>query len=248
MSLKFHFVVGVEGTGHHMIRAVLSNHINQSDSVFEGKWHKILAEHWDCELRLKNDKKLFGLSKNTNLKKALRSAFEEYKQQNVIHLFENSSFPYEQPRATLRRPDIIEFSALMEDIQDCVEVQYLILYRNPISATYSAIRRKFTDNIYLQAKIAESNFIYIERQFSTIPKDNYRVIHFEEFLDQPEEHLRKLADWWRLDYKTVAPGLLKLRKPSGLSKVPEEDKEFLESFFNSQRIAQWEGFYNSNKL
>lgn len=246
--MRFHFVVGVEGTGHHMIRAVLSNHMNQSDSVFEGKWHKILAEHWDCELRLRNDKKLFGSSKYADLRKALRSAFEEYKEQNVTHLFENSSFPYEQPRAPLRRPDIIEFSELMEDFQDFIEVQYLILYRNPISATYSAIRRKFTDNIYFQAKIAESNFLYIERQFSTIPKANYRIIHFEEFLSQPEKHLKKIADWWELDYRIVAPGLSKLRKPSGLSKIPEEDKEFLESFFNSQRIAQWKGFYNDKKL
>lgn len=136
----------------------------------------------------------------------------------------------------------------MRDVQDSVATQYSVLYRNPISATYSAIRRKFTDNVYFQAKIAESNFIYIERQFSTIPKEKYRIVHFEEFLSQPEEHLKRLADWWKIDYDLIASGLSNLRKPSGLSKIPEGEKDFLESFFNSQYVEQWKEFYNSNKL
>jgi len=244
----FFFVVGVEGTGHHMTGAVLSNYAKRQDSVFEGEWHQLLIDHWDCETRWKKSQQKAVFSKRQELAKDLNNIFKKYKSQKIINLFEYTSFPYEQPREALRRPDIIEFSQLMAEFKDFIDVKYLILYRNPIAATYSAIRRGFTDNIYLQSRIVESNFIYIERQFGNIYPQSYRVIHFEEFLDKPEEHLEKLADWWNLDHETVSEGLTKLRMPSGLSKIPKEEKEFLEGFFNSKRIDQWKEFYDSNRL
>lgn len=248
MKLKFHFVVGVEGTGHHMIKALMHEQLKRDDSIFEGEWHKFLAEHWDYDLRFKNSNNLVGILTRKDLKNNLLNTFNKYKNQRILHLFEHTSFPYEQPREPLRRPDIIEFSDIMEDFRDFIEVQYLVLYRNPIAATYSAIRRDFTSNIYHQAKIAESNFIYIERQFTQIPKDHYRVVHFEEFLKNPEDYSHKLIDWWGLDPSAVMQGVSNLIKPSGLSKIPKDAKSFLEDFFGERRIQQWQEFYGSNQL
>lgn len=247
--MQFLFTVGVEGTGHHLIGTLLSDYGKRNDSIFEGEWHKPLYEHWDFEVRWKNAQKKSISSEYKELQKKLRSAFNKHTSQQIVNCFEYTSFPYEQPRESLRRPDLIEFSDLMAEFKDVIDVKYLVLYRDPIETTYSAIRRGFTDNVYLQAKIIESNHINLERQFSQMPDADYKVMHFDKFLNQPEAHLKKLADWWNLDYETVAQGLTRIRKPSGVAGVNDEIVGFLKDFFNEKRIQQWTSFYNgSNQL
>ncbi|MGD1860557.1 MAG: hypothetical protein ACFB0E_11375 [Leptolyngbyaceae cyanobacterium] len=242
--MKFLFVIGVEGTGHHMIGSILSDYTKRDDSVFEGEWHDLLANHWDYE-KFKKHEGLFSFIGQKDLKDKLKNIFQKYEANQVKNLFEHTSFPYEQPRESLRRPDIINFEELTKDT---IDVKYLVLYRNPIAATYSAIRRKFTDNVYYQARIAESNYIYIERQFSQVPDNKYRVVHFEEFLENPEHYGKKLSEWWELEHEVVEVGLKNLRKPSGMSKIPGDSRKFLENFFSEARLNQWQEFYNSNKL
>ena len=246
-KIKFLFLIGVEGTGHHMIRSVLADYCQQDNFVEHGKWDELLVDYWDADKRFKIENETQESSKFTNIREKLASIFQGYKNQNVTHLFESvASFPYCQPRQSLRRPDIIEFEDLVSS--DLVETKYLILYRNPVSTTYSAIRRGFTDNIYLQAKIVESNLIYIEKQFSQLPKESYKVMHFEVFLDDPILYSKQLSQWWNLDEEIVLKGLENLRQPLPYSQIPTKEKEILENFFTPRRIHQWESFYNSNKI
>ncbi|NEQ45240.1 MAG: hypothetical protein F6K00_17435 [Leptolyngbya sp. SIOISBB] len=239
------FLIGVEGTGHHMMGRVLSGYKTRPDSIVEGRWHDLLLERWNYESCLK----CYPVSslgfKEKSLKDELKAIIKEYEEAHYLNLFEYTSFPYDQPREALRRPDILEFHDLLNDI---IEIKYLVMYRNPITATYSAVRRNFTDNIYLQAKIAESNYIYIERQLSQISPTYYRTLHFEDFLDDPQYYGQKLAAWWNLDYETIENSFPKLRKPAGFSGIPENSLHFLESFFNEKRLSQWKDFYYKHKI
>ncbi|ELS03747.1 TIGR03032 family protein [Xenococcus sp. PCC 7305] len=245
-KMKFLFLVGVEGTGHHMIRAILANCFEQDHFVPQGEWHQLLLNYWDASQRFKIENETPDCSKSKNIREELAHIFQSYSNQNATHLFESlSSFPCYQPRQTLRRPDIIDFADIVSDL---IEVKYLILYRNPVSATYSAIRRGFTDNIYLQAKIVESNLIYIDKQFSQLPQTSYKVLHFEEFLDNPTLYSKKIADWWNLDRETVVQGLANFRQPFPYSQIPTKEKEILENFFTQKRINQWQNFYTSNQI
>ena len=229
--MKFLFLIGVEGTGHHMIRALLADYLKRDDFA---------------DKRFKLENQIQEFSRFKNIKQELQRIFQWYKNQNVTHLFLSlPSFPYLQPRESLRRPDIIDFADL---VHDSIEIKYLILYRNPISATYSAIRRGFTNNIHLQAKIVESNFIYIEKQFSQLPKEFYRVLHFEEFLDEPLLYSKKVSAWWELDEEIVLKGLKNLRQPLLPSQIPAKPKAILDKFFTERRIEQWKSFYQSNRL
>ncbi len=245
-KIKFLFLIGVEGTGHHMIRAVLAEYFKQDNFIDQGNWHNLLSHYWDAAQRVQIENETSDASKFQNIKEELEQIFQEYKNQNITHLFESTSFPYCLPRQSLRRPDIIDFADLVNP--DLIETKYLILYRNPVSTTYSAIRRGFTDNIYLQAKIVESNLIYIEKQFSQLPKTSYKTLHFEEFLDNPKLYSQKLSDWWDLDPDIVLKGLENLRQPLPYSQIPVKEKEILEKFFTQKRINQWESFYQSNQI
>ena len=245
-KMKFLFLIGVEGTGHHMIRAILANYLEQDNFVAQGKWHKLLLNYWDASQRFKIENETYNSSKITNIKEELARIFQFYNEQNVTHLLESvSSFPCYQPRQSLRRPDIIDFAEIAKDL---IEVKYLILYRNPVSATYSAIRRGFTDNIYLQAKIVESNLIYIEKQFSQLPKTSYKVLHLEDFWANSILYSTKIADWWNLDHETIVKGLENLRQPFPYSQIPIKERETLEQFFTQKRINQWQSFYQNNKI
>ena len=81
-----------------------------------------------------------------------------------------------------------------------------------------------------------------------VPDNKYRVVHFEEFLENPEHYGKKLSEWWELEHEVVEVGLKNLRKPSGMSKIPGDSRKFLENFFSEARLNQWQEFYNSNKL
>lgn len=155
------------------------------------------------------------------------------------------SFPFNNPRNTLRRPDIIE---LTDIIKDLMEYKLLVLYRNPILATYSGIRRGFTDNVRLQAKIVEDNLIYIASQMSTIDKALYKVIDFDEFLVHPIAYVKPLAVWWDLDEELLIKGLQNIHKHTQIEEIPIETKKILTEFFTEARISQWKKFYSSNKF
>lgn len=246
-KIKFLFLIGVEGTGHHMIRSLLANSCQQDNFVEHGKWDELLVDYWDADQRFQIENETPDASRFKNIKEELEQIFQGYRNQNVTHLFESvASFPYCQPRQSLRRPDLIDFADLVNN--HIIDTKYLILYRNPVSTTYSAIRRGFTDNIYLQAKIVESNLIYIEKQFSQLPQTSYRTLHFEEFLDNPKLYSQKISDWWDLDPEIVLKGLENIRQPFPYSQIPTKERGILEKFFTPKRINQWKSFYDSQKL
>ena len=121
-----------------------------------------------------------------------------------------------------------------------------MLKSNP--ATYSAFRR-FSPKLLYSAKIAEDNFIYIERQFSQISSDRYRILIYEDFLDRPEDYIEGLSQWWGLDEELLRENSkTKLIKPFAVSDIPIGYRETLEAFFTEKRVNQWRDFYHSNMI
>ncbi len=249
--MKFLFLIGIEGSGHHMFHSILESHEERKGFVSRGLWRPPLVHQWNTAPKRGIKDKLSDLVKlkipeTTNLlKEELTHIFERYKQEGVTHFLESVSFPFENPRNTLRRPDIIELTDIIKDI---MEYKLLVLYRNPISATYSGIRRGFTDNVRLQAKIVEDNLIYIASQMSTIDKGLYKVIDFDEFLANPTAYVKPLSAWWNLDEELLTKGLQNIYKPTQTEEIPIEIKNILDEFFTETRISQWKEFYSSNKL
>lgn len=249
--MKFLFLIGIEGSGHHMFHSILQSHEERKGFVSMGLWRPPLVHQWNTAPKKGIKDKLSDLvkpkspEKTNSLKEELTHIFEQYKQEEATHFFESVSFPFENPRNTLRRPDIIELTDIFKDL---MEYRFLVLYRNPISATYSGLRRGFTDNVRLQAKIVEDNLIYIASQMSTIDKDLYKVIDFDEFLANSTAYVKPLASWWNLDEELLINGLQNIYKPTQAEEIPVETKSILDEFFTEARISQWKKFYLSNKF
>lgn len=250
-QMKFLFLIGIEGSGHHMFHSILEYHEKQRNFVSMGLWRPPLVHRWNTAPKKGIKERLLNILKPPifkqagTLKEKLDHIFEQYKQEEATHFFESVSFPFENPRNTLRRPDVIE---LVDTIEDMLEYKLLVLYRNPISATYSGIRRGFTHNVRLQAKIVEDNLIYIASQVSTIDTNLYKVIDFDEFLANPNAYVKPLAAWWDLDEELLAKGLQNIHEPTQVEEIPADIKKILDEFFTESRMSQWKAFYSNNKL
>jgi len=106
------------------------------------------------------------------------------------------SFPYDNPRNALRRPDFPELARLPGDIK------YLWLERNPVDCVMSALCRGFATNWYEQCRIVEDNLIYIEKYSKLMPMAHTFTVMYEWFIEQPKKACERLSQF--LEMPTVA--------------------------------------------
>jgi len=141
-----------------MLMAFLKHFFNSQKVVRHGKWHPYLSNRWDA-LDL-NKKTPVVLKTQRELKPEIARIMNHYSSHTQL-LHSGVSFPYGVERDTLRRPDIVE---MVELLQPHVEFRSLIIYRDPVSCAYSAVRRGFNNNALHQARIVEDNLIFIKQQ------------------------------------------------------------------------------------
>ena len=240
----FIWVIGVEGSGHHMVfNALFHKFKTKNNFLFESDGKGALTNLHNnfsslFEPESTPDEKLKA---KKNIHRSL-SAFRESNSKEELILFDRNSHPYSNPRNTLRRWDIIDF---VEIVSEYSKPKLLILVRNPINATYSCIRRGMTNNVYLQAKIIEDNFNCINNQIQTFDNSSiYRILDYDHFFHDPMFFIKCLADWLEMQVDDL-DGIKLLRKPKTIKDIPSKIKEPLENFFTKQRTSQWKFLYRS---
>ncbi|MEM9829043.1 MAG: hypothetical protein AAF944_00315 [Bacteroidota bacterium] len=238
--MTFLFVAGVEGAGHDMLRALLKNVFEQPTFVLEGAWRKTLINYWDIRVRYNQEFGFFKRDTRTAARDTLQTLVNQCQKEGITHLFEDISYPFYQPRNSMRRTDLLDFTSLLPND---VQLKVLVLYRNPVSATYSGIRRKFTKNVYEQARIVEDNLIYIDRHVTVGLNGNFRSLIFEDFLREPRAFLVGLADWLEVDELLLEKGLPNLREPFAAKDIPTKTRDILTAFFTPERARLWANLY-----
>lgn len=100
-----------------------------------------------------------------------------------------------------------------------------------------------TDNVYLQSKIIEDNFICINNQIQTIDdKSIYRILDYDHFFHDPNFFIKCLSDWLKIKEDDL-DGINLLRKPRTENDIPTAIREPLKNFFTDQRTSQWSWLY-----
>jgi len=247
MKLLWH--VGIEGSGHFMLRDVLGEFLALPSVVDKGPHYPLWLQGWDASRQ-----PLPRPAVRRELERILRG----YRDAAIDTIFEDTSFPFGgvppeysafasdgSHRGPCRRPDILEMMELMGDL---AEVKILVAYRAPAATVASALRRGFSNNPHFECKLAEAIHLAISGQLRQLPANAWRTYRFEEFLRRPREHASALAGWWGIPLPVVENGLERLRKPSGPEDVPQGRRGALEEFFTEQRILQWIDAYESNPL
>lgn len=246
---RFLWMIGIEGSGHFLLRAVLEDYLGNSSVIDKGPHYPLLLQRWDAEQQ--------PLPRGA-VGATLDAIFGMYAVAGITAVYEDTSFPfggnapaYEafasggSHRGALRRPDILD---MLELLEGRAEVRILVAYRSPVLTVASALRRGFSQNLHFECRLAEAIHLSIVGQLAQLPPDCYRTFCFEEFVRRPEAHVEPLAEWWRIPVAVIAGGLGRIRRAGSEDDIPPRQLEFLREHFTERRVSQWIGGYQQNPL
>lgn len=236
MKKKILCCIGPEGMGHHMCTDIFESewkNVGKFDHIFTGLnhyWNNSFIDNLDFSL-------------NYIIMKAMNHP--------ATYFVYTPSSPYDNPRDSLRRPDLLEFYRKFSNAFDLI---ILNLYRNPVNATYSLVRRgwfqtndpRVKNQMLSQAKIVEDNLLFHRAHLSLIGEENWKTLCYEDIVEDPFSFAGSLAEFTSVPEDRVINGLKKVKK-SGVQ-IPESDMKLLKRFFTAERLSLWEDFFLSNKL
>jgi hypothetical protein len=245
----FLWLVGIEGSGHFLLRSILRDYLSQSAVIDKGPHYPLLIQRWDVEQQLLPQPAVAN---------TLARVFEMYEESGVSVVYEDTSFPFGgfeskyagfvsdgSHRGALRCPDILDLVRILEGIAD---VRIIVAYRSPVLTVSSALRRGFSNNLEFECRLAEAIHLHITSQLAQLPQRIYRTFEFEDFLARPEEHVEALAAWWGIPIEILSGGLERIRKTGTMEDIPPSHLSRLSEFFTDQRLNQWTRGYQTNRL
>lgn len=237
---KLIFIIGGEGSGHHMFREILEpistaiGNLNQ----WEMADNALNLRYWENLITYENYER--------NAKAADATSSSKF---NIGVC--TCSIPYglrgtwdsvgTNKRDCLRRPDLV---GLYEAYQHTpLDIKFLVMERDPIEMTLSAVRRGFAghngSNALEQAKWVEDSIIYIESQLKVLPQEIYFKFRYDNFVSHPEEESGRVAKF--LDLSPALLNWQSIRKP-----FPKEDlqkeREDVQKYFSPLRARQWPNY------
>lgn len=101
--------------------------------------------------------------------------------------FSTASFPFGKSRDEPKRPD---FPSILNS---GVSTKIILLYRNPVDASYSAFRRFHNDPI-AQGRISDSNLRFIQETLLRHSPPTFGI-RYETFIENPESYITPLANF-----------------------------------------------------
>jgi hypothetical protein len=148
------------------------------------------------------------------------------------------SFPFSNPREQFT-PDMWEILTL---IPDC---KILLIYRDPKSATYSALRRQFDSDLRRLAVVCNEQLTWLAGQARAIGPERVRIISYERLCADPVSVVEPIADFCNIPFAQVNEAI----RREGMHANPDarwthelspQDSNWLTQFFDDRRLRQWE--------
>lgn len=266
----FIFVVGGEGTGHHLV----ANLVDKFPGVQRLSRHvqQLFAEMWEPAI---NEERRFTKRQElvTLLKEVSDDAMADKSKGThfVIQTsnFDMYSFPYDEPRNPLRRPDVIDLISLVEPLFD---LRILVTTRDPMSSIVSLIRRKwwtlemceqgvpvptrkvrlYTEGplgecgyIPVQARVVEDALVYINAQMLAVSREYFQTFRYEDFLEDSERFVAPLAKFLGFQPGEISEHVtshVQKRKEDYTQMLSEKQRETITSLFSGEkRPHYWKG-------
>lgn len=200
-------VIGVEGSGHAMSKSLMEHPSVSIDGL-----NREMLDWWHWQ----DDK--HG--------EIVKQGLKKLEADGKTHYVCTSSFPFDNPRDTLRRPCV----PLMFET-GCDKTRAVELFRDPIDCVKSAIRRNFTNDWMLQARIVEDNLIYIWFQLESCEpaRNNVKIFPYYDFQSKPESMCEYMADWVEMPW--ISGRHDRIKKPSENNPLTEEQELFVKTYF-----------------
>lgn len=188
----FVFVAAVEGSGHHALKSVWKGlqkagqniHLIVYDQVFHSFGIENLAAYHYSSIR--QDIYLEHMS----------SVFEQAKQNGSIVIDAQNSYPMGKGAGPLAHPDLLMLNSLDGILFD---LRVIVMYRNPVDAALSAVRRFQNSNEYLykniefQARMMVESYATINNALPQLGCGKYMVVDYEKLLANPMEFIKPFS-------------------------------------------------------
>lgn len=234
---KFIFVAGVEGSGHHALKDVWHS--------LQEAGHKLEIVVYDQifhSLGIENHASYHysSILQETYLEH-MRPVFEKAAAEGKVVIDAQNSYPMGKGAGPLAHPDLLKLVALDGVLFD---LRIIVLFRPPVDAVLSAVRRFQDDDEYLykneefQARMITESLATINNALPHLPCDRYMMIEYETLVHHPARFIEPLAQL--LD--VAAPALSgafsnlkpRVKPPEAPEKVAKRQK--LKAFFDIQKI------------
>lgn len=222
----FFFIVGAEGTGHHLMANLLDKFPGVSrfprliQQLFVEIWEPTIGENRSALARelLNRELKQFSEDIIANLTSRDWDVVNNTSTHWTIQArnFDMYSFPFDDPRNVMRRPDLRDILGLAEKY---FEVRFLVMVRSELDSIVSLIRRNWWTHemcvkginipaqrkdlwttwplgpcgyINVQARVVEDTLIYLNAQLSNLHKNYFRIINYHQLIDKSGEFVLPL--------------------------------------------------------
>lgn len=225
-DLHLIFLVGLEGTGHHL-------YLDACNYQETEPLHGLLLNYFDV---------FTYLGPKEDLKQSIYKRTQSLVASGKNHL-DRASFPCFRP--PIMSYDILEFYELFSSMPH-VKLFFIVNVRNIIYSTLSAHNRFDKDkSIVWSARLQENYLIYINSQIQLLPKDKYLIIDLNDLCNNVgkfEEILREKSGMNDISFDRD-----KIKIPDNSKHLKNEHYDYLTSYFNETRLKQF-SFLESNKL
>lgn len=245
MSLKFIFIAGVEGCGHHGLLPVVDTAIRASVQA-NGDDSKVLTR-WPMLRELFNAL-WYTQSLASQQQQHIRNRLDELMLHGVAlanstgcsqYILEDNSFPSGMNRCLSRQWDIVEMTELL---RPHAEIRFLALYRDPIAMTFS--HPEFDGGLRKHAKMVAAFLKYLNDKLMRIDPELVKVVHYEDLVDGQDRLAEPLAMHLGVDVDFINAGFQKVcksRKDWRLQ-MAREDRDWMSNYFGQDRLTTWPVF------
>lgn len=217
------FLLGIEGTGHHMYKECCNLKENK-------KLHKLLLKYT-------------SINKNNDLQKIKKEIYSFTKNKLNKCFINRASFPYDRPTTPIQSYDILSLYELFSTINH-VNFFFIINTRNIIYSTLSTHNRFDSHkNILWSSRLQENCLIYINSQIQLLPKEKFIIVDFLNCIQNIELFQKIIYEKSKI---IISFNKKKINTPNDLKYLNDKNYLFLYNFFNNNRLKQF-NFINNNK-
>ena len=192
--IKFIFTIGLEGSGHKMLREVMTPLFRKNNFYDEPK---------DLFFFLRD----FNKIESAKFKKNLSKIKDFFLMTNGSTVFLSPSYPFGRVNRFKNIPNLSEaIFWLKKNFKKKIDVKIIHLDRNIQESALSSLGRGYTENsrqacnhLYKSALSLDEQISHLKKKFKILKLD------YNSFCRKPEEHCFKLSKYLKIRYLDLIP-------------------------------------------
>ena len=234
---KFIFVAGVEGSGHHALKDVWHSLDNAGVKlelvVYDQLFHSLGIEnhasyHYSSILR------------DTHVEH-MRPLFEKAAADGKVVIDAQNSYPMGKGAGPLAHPDLLKLAALDGVLFD---LRVIVLYRDPVDAVLSAVRRFKDNNEYMfkneefQARMITESLATINNALPQLPCGKLMVVEYSALVHEPGLFIQPLSQLLGVSPAILDGAFADLKPRSKPPPSPEQAarRQKIQDYFDIQKV------------